>query len=82
MEAGNGGDNTVPVAPVLLTAHFGVLFEEIWRNSYDVCADGALKFQINHLRRKFREFGRVDIIETVWGVGYRLKGKGDDFPSC
>ena len=29
------------------------MFEEFWRNSYDVYADGTLKFQINHLRQKF-----------------------------
>lgn len=54
------------------------MFEEIWRYSYDVYADGALKFQINHLRQKFRKFGKEDIIETVWGVGYRLNGGEDD----
>lgn len=51
------------------------MFEEIWRNSYDVYADEALKFQISHLRQKFRKLGKEDIIETVWGVGYRLKGE-------
>lgn len=53
------------------------MFEEIWRNAYDVSADGALKFQINHLRQKFRDFGKENLIETVWGVGYRLKGEND-----
>lgn len=53
------------------------MFEEIWRNSYDIYADSALKFQISHLRKKFRKVGKEEIIETVWGVGYRLKG-GED----
>lgn len=64
-----------------LTEHLGEviskesMFEEIWRDVYDISADGALKFQINHLRQKFRGFGKENMIETVWGVGYRLKGE-------
>lgn len=62
-----------------LTEHLGeviskeTMFEEIWKNAYDVYADGALKYQINRLRQKFRDFGKEDMIETVWGVGYRLR---------
>lgn len=49
------------------------LVDEVWKFSYDVYAESALRFQINRLRQRFRELGHLDIIDTVWGVGYKLK---------
>lgn len=49
------------------------LVDEVWKFSYNVYAESALRFQINRLRQKFRELGHLDIIDTVWGVGYKLK---------
>lgn len=61
-----------------LTKHAGTvatketLFEEIWQAEYDINADDAIKFQVKVLRQKFGELGHSDLIETIWGVGYKL----------
>lgn len=61
-----------------LTRHAGTvatketLFEEIWRMEYDINADDAIKFQVKVLRQKFGKLGHSDLIETIWGVGYKL----------
>ncbi len=49
------------------------LVEKIWKNKYDVSADTDLKHHIRQLRKKLKELGARDLIETVWGIGYKLK---------
>lgn len=48
------------------------LYQAAWPNNYDIQADASLKFQVKELRKKLRERGTPDVIETVWGVGYLL----------
>lgn len=51
------------------------MYEQIWSEEYDLNADEALKSQIKKLRQKLGKAGGGDkLIETVWGVGYRLNG--------
>lgn len=47
------------------------LYDYVWNDSYEVAGDEAVKSHIKALRKKFSGLGR-DIIETVWGVGYRF----------
>ena len=48
------------------------LYQAAWPNNYDIQADAPLKFQVKELRKKLRERGTPDVIETVLGVGYLL----------
>ena len=50
------------------------LFEKIW--GFDYVSDAAtVSVHINRLREKIEEDARnPQIIETIWGVGYRLNG--------
>ena len=45
------------------------LLEEVWGQRSD---PKQLRLYVSYLRRKFREFG-IDPIETVRGIGYRLR---------
>lgn len=49
------------------------MYQQVWREDYDINADEALKTQIKKLRQKLGEVGGSDkLIETIWSVGYRL----------
>lgn len=37
------------------------------------CTESSLKTHVSNLRRKLREAGAGDCIESVWGIGFRLK---------
>lgn len=37
------------------------------------CTESSLKQHISNLRRKLREAGGKDYIESVWGIGFKLK---------
>lgn len=37
------------------------------------CTDSSLKTHISHLRGKLSAIGGKDYIETIWGIGFRLK---------
>ena len=37
------------------------------------CTESSLKIHVSNLRRKLREAGAGDVIEAVWGIGFRLK---------
>lgn len=37
------------------------------------CTEGSLKQHISNLRRKLRDAGGEDPIESVWGIGFRLR---------
>lgn len=39
------------------------------------CTEGSLKQHISNLRRKLRDAGGEDPIESVWGIGFRLAEK-------
>lgn len=37
------------------------------------CTESSLKTHISHLRGKLRGAGRKDYIESVWGIGFKMK---------
>lgn len=49
-----------------------IMLEEIARDTPD-CTESSLKVHISNLRRKLREAGGNELIETVWGIGFKLK---------
>jgi DNA-binding response OmpR family regulator len=49
-----------------------VLLDRISLDTPD-CTDQSLKTHISNLRRKLREVSGVDYIESVWGIGFKLK---------
>lgn len=48
------------------------LLDRLWSFD-DPPTEGAVRTQIKSLRRKIKKAGAPDIIETVYGLGYRLK---------
>lgn len=48
------------------------LFESVWDEEY-VPEDSTLKVHISNLRTKIKEYDEDEYIETVWGMGYKLK---------
>lgn len=49
-----------------------LLLERISEDTPD-CTDSSLKMHVSNLRKKLRELGCEDYIESVWGIGVRLK---------
>ena len=49
-----------------------MIYESVWdyENSAD---DNTLNVHISKLRKKLNQYSDEDYIETVWGIGYRLK---------
>lgn len=50
-----------------------VLLDRISMDTPD-CTENSLKTHISHLRSKLREASGRDYVESVWGIGFRLKG--------
>lgn len=50
----------------------GTLIEHLWALE-DIPTENAIRAQIKGVRKKLREVGLTDCIETVYGLGYRLK---------
>lgn len=48
------------------------LLERICTDTPD-CTESSLKTHISHLRNKLSAVGGKDYIETIWGIGFRLK---------
>lgn len=48
------------------------LLEDLSRDTPD-CVESSLKVHVSNLRRKLREAGAGDMIEAVWGIGFKLK---------
>ena len=48
------------------------LFESVWGEEY-VPEDSTFKVHISNLRMKIKEYDEEEYIETVWGMGYKLK---------
>jgi len=49
------------------------LYEQIWGDEYLV-EDNALNVHVSNLRKKLKQCdGENDYIETVWGIGFKLK---------
>ncbi len=47
------------------------LLEQLSMDTPD-CVESSLKVHVSNLRRKLREAGAGDIIESVWGIGFKL----------
>lgn len=48
------------------------LLERICNDTPD-CTESSLKTHISHLRNKLSEISGKDYIETIWGIGFRMK---------
>jgi len=49
------------------------LYEKIWGNDY-MTEDNALNVHVSNLRKKIKQYdSENDYIETVWGIGFKLK---------
>lgn len=48
------------------------LFESVWNEEY-FSEDTTLKVHMSNIRTKIKQYDEEEYIETVWGMGYRLK---------
>lgn len=48
------------------------LFESVWGEPY-LNEDNTLKVHMSNIRNKIKQYDDEEYIETVWGMGYRLK---------
>jgi DNA-binding response OmpR family regulator len=48
------------------------IYESVWGESYAYDND-TINTHISNLRKKLKDAGGADYIETVWGMGYKLK---------
>lgn len=49
-----------------------VLLDRISVDTPD-CMENSLKVHVSNLRKKLREAGQKDYIESVWGIGFKMK---------
>mgnify|MGYP003370439303 CR=1 FL=1 len=55
------------------------LFERVWGEEFCPSSNNTVMVHIRRLRRKLGEIDSTrEFIETVWGVGYRIRGGGAD----
>jgi DNA-binding response OmpR family regulator len=52
------------------------LYESVWNEEY-FPEDQSLKVHMSNLRSKLRKYDDFDYIETVWGMGYRLRKRDE-----
>ncbi|MBW4442688.1 MAG: response regulator [Plectolyngbya sp. WJT66-NPBG17] len=48
------------------------ILEQLWNLDCDLPSEQAVRAHVKGLRRKLKAVGAADLIETVYGVGYRL----------
>lgn len=48
------------------------LYESVWQDTY-YYEDNTINVHVSNLRSKLKKASGKDFIETVWGIGYRLK---------
>lgn len=48
------------------------LYESVWNEDYFI-EDNTINVHVSNLRSKLKKATGCDYIETVWGIGYRLK---------
>ena len=48
------------------------LYKSVWEEDY-IYEDNTINVHMSNLRRKLAEATGIEIIETVWGIGYKLK---------
>ncbi|MCM1568194.1 MAG: response regulator transcription factor [Roseburia sp.] len=49
------------------------LYESVWQDEY-YYEDNTINVHMSNLRNKLKRITHHDYIETVWGIGYRLRG--------
>ena len=49
-----------------------ILLDKISEDTPD-CTEGSLKMHVSNLRRKLREISGKDYIESVWGIGFKMR---------
>lgn len=49
------------------------LYEQAWDEMY-LGEDKTLNVHISNIRKKIKEYTDTEYIETVWGIGFRIKG--------
>jgi DNA-binding response OmpR family regulator len=50
------------------------LYETVWNEVY-YYEDNTINVHVSNLRSKLKKISGKDHIETVWGIGYKLKGE-------
>ncbi|MDO4863873.1 MAG: response regulator transcription factor [Ruminococcus sp.] len=50
------------------------LYESVWNEEY-CYEDNTVSVHVSNLRSKLKKASGQDLIETVWGIGYRMKGE-------
>ena len=53
------------------------LYESVWEQEY-FYEDNTITVHISNLRKKLQQASGYDPIDTVWGIGYRLKQEGTE----
>ena len=53
------------------------LYESVWEEEY-LYEDNTINVHISNLRKKLQQSLGFDPIDTVWGIGYRLKTDGGE----
>ena len=48
------------------------IYDYAWDDFY-IVEDKTINLHISNLRRKIKSYSENEYIETVWGVGFRLK---------
>lgn len=48
------------------------LYESVWNSEY-FYDDNTINVHVSNLRSKLKKVSGIDFIETVWGIGYRLR---------
>ena len=48
------------------------LYESIWNETYDY-DDDTINTHISHIRKKIKAITNEDYIQTIWGIGYKIK---------
>ncbi|MBQ7775756.1 MAG: response regulator transcription factor [Lachnospiraceae bacterium] len=48
------------------------LFESVWNEVY-YSEDNTLKVHMSNIRNKIKQYDEEEYVETVWGMGYKLK---------
>ena len=54
-----------------------VLLERIAEDTPD-CTESSLKTHMSNLRKKLRDAGAGDCVESVWGIGFKMAGENLD----
>ena len=55
------------------------LLDEIGQDTPD-CTESSLKIHVSNLRKKLRDAGAGDHIESVWGIGFKMRTEQEESP--